>query len=74
MVIVIMKVKVKVAQFSSTLCDPMDYTVNGVLQAIILEWVTIPFSRGSSPPRDGTWVSCMAGQMLYHLSHQGSPL
>ena len=31
---------------------PMDYTVHGILQATILEWVTFPFFRGSSPPRD----------------------
>ena len=48
MVIVIMKVKVKVAQSSSTLCDPMDCTVHGLLQARILEWVAVPFSRASS--------------------------
>ena len=35
-----------------TLRDPMDYTVHGILQAKILEWVAIPFSRGSSQPRD----------------------
>ena len=35
-----------------TLCDPMDYTVHGILQARILEWVVFPFSRGSSQPRD----------------------
>ena len=40
--------KVKVAQSCPTLCDPMDYTVYGVLQARILEWVAVPFSRGSS--------------------------
>ena len=43
-----MKVKVKVAQWNPTLCDPMDYTVRGILQARILEWVAFPFSRGSS--------------------------
>ena len=32
-------------------CDPMDYTVHGILQARILEWVAFPFSRGSSQPR-----------------------
>ena len=42
------KVKVKVAQWNPTLCDPMDYTVRGILQARILEWVAFPFSRGSS--------------------------
>ena len=35
-----------------TLCDPMDYTVIGILQARILKWVAFPFSRGSSQPRD----------------------
>ena len=37
----------------------MDYTVHGILQAIILEWVAFPFSRGSS--RDGTQVSSIVG-------------
>ena len=55
------KVKVKVAQSCLTLCDPMDYTVRGILQARILEWVAFPFSRGSSQPRDQTQVSCIAG-------------
>ena len=54
-------VKVKISQSCSTLCDPMDYTVYGILQAKILEWVTFPFSRGSSQPRDHTQVSCIAG-------------
>jgi len=39
----------------------MDYTVHGILQARILEWVAFPFSRGSSQPRDGTQVSHIAG-------------
>ena len=42
------------------------------LQARILEWVAIPFSRGSSPPRDWTQVSCIGRQILYCLSHQES--
>ena len=46
------KVKVKVAQSCLTLCDPTDYTGLGILQAGILEWVTLPFSRGSSQLRD----------------------
>ena len=45
-------VKVKVAQSCPTLCHPMDYTVHGILQARILEWVAVPFSKGSSQPRD----------------------
>ena len=40
---------------------PMDYTVHGVLQARILEWVAFPVSRGSSQPRDRTQVSCITG-------------
>ena len=52
-----MKVKVKVTQSRPTVCDPMDYTVHGILQAIILEWVAVSFSRGSSHPRDPTQVS-----------------
>ena len=45
-------VKVKVAQSCLTLFDPIDYTVHGILQARILEWVAVPFSRESSQPRD----------------------
>ena len=41
-------VKVKVAQSCLTLCDLMDYTVYGILQARILEWIAFPFSSGSS--------------------------
>ena len=48
------KMKVKVAQSSPTLPNPMDYTVHGILQARILEWVAFPFSRGSSQSRDQT--------------------
>ena len=39
----------------------MNYTVHGILQARILEWVAFPFSRGFSQPRDQTQVSCIAG-------------
>ena len=53
--------EVKIAQLCPTLCDPMDYTVHGILQARILEWVAFPFSRGSSQPRDRTQVSHIAG-------------
>ena len=56
--------KVKVAQLSLSLCDPMDYTVHGTLQAGILECVTFPFSRGSSQPRDRAQVSCIVGDSL----------
>ena len=43
---------VKVIQSSSTLCDPKDCIVHGILQARILEWVVFPFCRGPSQPRD----------------------
>ena len=58
--------EVKVAQSCLTLCDPMDYTVHGILQAIILERVAFPFSRGSSLPSDGTQVSHIAGGFFTH--------
>ena len=55
----------EVAQSCLTLCDPMDgnlpgSTVHGIFQARILEWAAISFSRGSSQPRDRTWISCIA--------------
>ena len=53
--------EVKVTQSCLTLCNPMDYTVHGILQARILEWVAFPFSRGSSQPRNRSQVSCIAG-------------
>ena len=58
---VILYMKVKVIQSCPTLCDPLDYTVHGILQARILEWVAYPFSSGSSQPRNRTGVSCIAG-------------
>ena len=51
----------------------MDCTVHRLLQARILEWVAILFSRGSSHPRDGTQVSRVAGRFFNQLSYQGSP-
>ena len=47
-----------------TLCNPMDYTVHGILQARILEWVAFFFSRGSSQPRDRIQVSHIAGRFF----------
>ena len=59
------KVKVKVTQLCPTLCDPMVYTVHGILQAIILEWVAFPFSRGSSySSRDRSQLSHIAGRFF----------
>ena len=60
---------VLVAQSCLTLCNSMDctppgFSVHGILQARILEWIAIPFSRGSSQPRDGTQVSWLAGEFF----------
>ena len=60
---------VLVAQSCPTLCDPTECSlpgssVHGILQARILEWVAIPFSRVSSWPRDQTQVSCIAGRFF----------
>ena len=70
------------AQSYLTLCDTMDCSlpgssVHGILQARILEWVAISFSRGSSQPRDWTcisYVSYIGRCILYQLSYQGSPM
>ena len=61
-------------QSCPTLCDPMDCSppgssVHGILQTWILEWVAMPFSRGSSQPRDWTHTSC-----LLHWQEGSSPL
>ena len=58
------KVKAKVAQSCPTLRHLMDYTVQGILQARMLVWVALPFSRGSSQPRDQTQVSRIAGRFF----------
>ena len=58
------KVKVKAAQSCQTICHPMDYTIHGILQARILEWVAFPFFRGSSQPRDRTQVFHIAGRFF----------
>ena len=54
-------------------CSPPGASVHGIFQARLLEWGTIPFSRGSSRPRDRTRVSCTDRRILYLLSHQRSP-
>ena len=51
-------------------CSPPGSLVHGILQVRVLEWVAISFSRGSSRPRDGTRVSCIAGR-FFLLGHQG---
>ena len=72
------KMKVLVTQTCLTLFEATDYGppgsfVCGILQARILQWVAIPFSKGSSRPRDQNQVSCTAGRFFYHLTDQGSP-
>ena len=54
----------KVSQSCPTLCHPMDYIDIEILQPRILEWVTFPFSRGSSQPKDQTQVSHIAGRFF----------
>ena len=66
------KLKVNInlfARLCPTLCDPMDCilpssSVHGILQARILEWVAISFSKGSYWPRDQTPVSCIVGRFF----------
>ena len=53
-------------------CSPPGSSVHGILQVRILEWVAVPFSRGSSQPRDQPQVPCVGRQILYPLHHQGS--
>ena len=65
------------AQSWPTVCDPMgcrapdSSSIHGILQAKIMEWVVIPFSRTSSQPRDQACISCVSctgRQILYQLS------
>ena len=79
-----MKVKSEseVSQSCRTLCNPMDCSppgssVHGILQARVLEWVAIPFSKGSSQPSNQTQVSCIAGGFFTFCSREalgGVPL
>ena len=62
----------------STLWDPIDCNLPGLFvhrisQPRIMEWVAIPFSRGSSQPKDWIQDSCIGRHILHHLSYQGSP-
>ena len=65
--------KVKVAQSCLTLCNPVDCIVHGILQARILEWVAISFSRGIFPTQGSNPGLLYCRQTLYQLSHKGSP-
>ena len=67
-----------VIQLCPTLCDPMDCNpprscVHGILQARVLEWVAVPFSRGIFPTKGLNPSLPHCRWILYHLSHQGSP-
>ena len=70
-----LEVESEVAQSCPTLCNPMDCSlpgssIHGILQARVLDWVAISFSRGSSQPRDRTWVSRIVGRcFMLLLSH-----
>ena len=65
--------KVKVTQSCLTLCDPMDYTVHGILQARILEWVASSFPQGIFPTQRLNPCVPNCRWLLYRLNHQGSP-
>ena len=65
--------EVKVTQSCPIHREPMDCTLHGILQARILEWLAVHFSRGSSQPRDGTQVSHIAGA-LFTIEHHRSPI
>jgi len=56
-----LKSEVKWKSLSHVQLFATPWSVHGILQARILEWVAFPFSRGSSQPRDQTGVSCIAG-------------
>ena len=71
--------KVLVIQSCPTCCHPMDCSlprscVHRTLQARILEWVAIPFSRGSSWPRDRTQVSCIASRFFAISATREAPI
>ena len=64
--------KVKVAQSGPTVCDPVDYTVHGILQTRILEWAAFPFSKDL--PNQGSNPGLLhCRRILYQLSHKGNP-
>ena len=65
--------KVKVTQSCLTLCDPRNYTVHGILQAKILEWVAISFSKSSFPTQESNPGLPQCRQILHQLSYKGSP-
>ena len=69
-----MKVKKRKLLSRLSLCDLMDYTVHGILQARILEWVAFPFSRGIFLTQGSNPGLPHCQWILYQLSHQGNPI
>ena len=70
---------VLVAWSCLNLCYPVDYSppgssVHGILQARILEWVAISFSRGSSHPRDQTWIAALQADLLPEPAGKSLPV
>ena len=65
--------KVKVAQSYLTLCNSMAYTVQGVSQARILEWVAFSLLQKIFPTQQSNWGLLHCRQILHQLSYQGSP-
>ena len=73
--------KVKVTQSCPTLCNPMDYTIHGILQARILEWVPFPNTgvgslsllQGIFPTQGSNPGLLHCRWILFQLSHKGSP-
>ena len=68
----------EVTQLCQTLCDSMDcslpgYSIYGIFQARVLEWVAISFPRGSYQPRDWTWVSWIAGRFFTDWATKEAP-
>ena len=67
-------VTVKVTQSCPTLCNPMDYTVHGILQARILEWVSLSLLQGIFPTQASNPGLPHCRLILYQLSYQGNPI
>ena len=69
----------QVAQSWPTLCDPTDFSLpgsstHGIFQARILAWVAIPFSRGTSQPRDQTWLCRIVGRRFTVWATREAPM
>ena len=65
--------EVKVAQSCPTFCNPKDYKVHGILQARILEWVSLSFLQGIFPTQGSNPGFLHCRWILYQLNHKGSP-